>query len=213
MPLTSGSRISTGKDPIMKTFPVLTMAVALAACGGTETTDNAGSVTDSTVQTPMTADAGTTNSDNMTDGTVPTDANGYLAMAGSGDMWEIESSKALIAKSQNADLKKFAQMMIDNHTQSTEKLKAAAKSANVTPPAPKLDAEQQRMLDELRTADANSIDMIYMRHQATAHQKALALHQGFAANGDNDALKKAAGEIVPVVERHIAELSRMSASS
>jgi putative membrane protein len=128
-------------------------------------------------------------------------------------MWEIESSKAFMAKSDNADLKKFAQMMVDNHTQSTEKLKAAAKSANLTPPAPKLDAEQQRMLDEIKAADAANVDAVYMRHQATAHQTALALHQGYAANGDNDALKKAAGEIAPVVQKHITELGKMSAST
>jgi putative membrane protein len=39
------------------------------------------------------------------------------------------------------------------------------------------------------------------------------LHQGYAANGDNEALKKAASEIAPVVQKHIAELGRMSSAS
>src|SRR3546814_2557839 len=73
-------------------------------------------------------------------------------------MWEIESSKALRAKSQRDDVKAFAQMMIDNHGESTAKVKAAADAASITVPAPTLDPEQQRMLDEIKAADAATID-------------------------------------------------------
>ena len=196
----------------MKTFPVLGAALLLAACGANETADNADDTTGAATNTTM-ADADGMAANNTTMANAPTDAAGYMAMAGAGDMWEIESSKAFMAKSDNADLKKFAQMMVDNHTQSTEKIKTAAKTAGLTPPAPKLDADQQRMLDEIKTADAASVDAVYMRHQATAHQKALELHQGYAANGDNDALKKAAGDIAPVVQKHITELGQMSSST
>src|SRR3546814_9222980 len=80
----------------------------------------------------------------------PTDAASYVAKAGAGDMWEIESSKALRAKSQRDDVKAFAQMMIDNHGESTAKVKAAADAASITVPPPALDPEQQRMLDEIK---------------------------------------------------------------
>ena len=139
----------------------------------------------------------------------PTDAAGYAAKAGASDKWEIDSSKALLAKSTNADLKKFAQMMVDNHSQSTEKVKAAAKQAKLTLAEPKLDTMQQQMLDEIKAADASAIDAVYKRHQKTAHQAALALHQGYAASGDTEAFKKVAGEIVPVVQKHMAELDKM----
>lgn len=197
----------------MKTLPLLGAALLLAACGANETADNSADDTADATSTTTMADAGGINATTQEMPNRPTDAAGYVAMAGAGDMWEIESSKAFLAKSDNAELKKFAQMMVDNHTQSTEKIKAAAKTANVTLPAPKLDADQQRMLDEIRTADAASVDAVYMRHQATAHQKALELHQGYAANGDNDALKKVAGEIAPVVQKHITELRQMSPST
>jgi putative membrane protein len=196
----------------MKTFPVIGFALLLAACGANETADNSDDMA-----APVTATDTATDTNSMADKTAmpaaPTDAAGYMAIAGAGDMWEIESSKAFMAKSDDADLKKFAQMMVDHHTQSTEKVKAAAKSASLTAPAPKLDAWQQRMLDEIKAADAAGVDAVYMRHQQAAHQKALALHQGYAANGDNEALKKAASEIAPVVQKHIAELGRMSSAS
>jgi putative membrane protein len=192
----------------VKTFPVFGAALLLAACGANETADNGADDTNDAATNTM-ADAGGMAANDAAMPDAPTDAAGYMAMAGAGDMWEIESSKVFMAKSDNADLKKFAQMMVDHHTQSTEKVKAAAKSANLTPPTPQLDAEQQRMLDEIKAASATNVDEVYKRNQATAHQKALALHQGYAARGDNDALKRAAGEIAPVVQKHITELGRM----
>ncbi|MDO9443488.1 MAG: DUF4142 domain-containing protein, partial [Beijerinckiaceae bacterium] len=114
-------------------------------------------------------------------------------------------------KSANADVKAFAQMMVDNHGKSTAKVKAAAAEAKIEVGAPKLDADQQKMLDEIKAADAAGIDAVYLAHQKTAHDAALALHKDYAASGDTASLKKAAGEIVPVVEAHRAELGKLAA--
>lgn len=191
----------------MKTFPVIGAALLISACGANDSADQNANGSNGSAATTV-ADGNTTLTSKL-----PMDAPGYLAMAGAGDVWEIESSKAFMAKSANAELKKFAQMMIDNHMQSSKKLETVATSVGLAAPAPKLDAEQQRMLDEIKAADAASIDSLYMRHQVTAHQKALALHQGYSANGDNETLKKAAAEIAPIVQTHITELEKMSASS
>jgi putative membrane protein len=134
----------------------------------------------------------------------------YVAQAGAGDLWEIESSKALLAKSKDAKVRAFAEMMIDHHGKSTAKVKAAAASAGVEAPAPKLTPDQEKMLADIKAADAASIDKIYLDHQKTAHGAALALHQGYAASGEAVALKQAAAEIVPVVEAHRAELGKLA---
>lgn len=181
----------------------------LAACGGnteTGTTDTTTDEQNAAANSAMPAD------DAAASGEQPTDAAGYMAMAGAGDMWEIESSRAYLAKGTNADLKKFAQMMVDNHTQSTAKIKTAATAANLTPPPPRMNAEQQRMLDEIKSADAGSVDAVYIRNQRMAHDMALALHRGYASNGDTEQLKTAASEIAPVVEKHIAELGRIGSA-
>src|SRR3546814_4341453 len=104
--------------------------------------------TDTTMETPAPAATAA----------APTDAASYVAKAGAGDMWEIESSQALRAKSQRDDVKAFAQMMIDNHGESTATVKAAAAAASITVPAPTLDPEQQRMLDEIKDADAATLE-------------------------------------------------------
>ena len=186
----------------MKRFTLLAATAMLSACGtGDNQTPAADTTTtETTMETPAPATAPG----------APTDAAGYIAKAGAGDMWEIESSKALRAKSQRDDVKAFAQMMIDNHGEATAKVKAAAGAASLTVPPPALDPDQQMMLDEIKAADAASIDAVYLRHQQTAHDAALALHRAYATGGDTPSLKAAAGEIVPVVEKHIAELRKLT---
>ena len=78
----------------------------------------------------------------------PTDAAGYIAQAGAGDLFEIESSKVALEKSQTKAVRDFAQMMIDQHQKSTADVKAAAQKAGLTVPPPKLMPNQQQMLDE-----------------------------------------------------------------
>jgi len=188
----------------MKIYLTLAAAVlALSACNNTEDTAAPAADTASKVDAAMPAEE--------TAMVSPTDAAGYIAKAGAGDLWEIESSKALLSKSTNAEVKKFAQMMVDHHTDSTEKVKAAAMAANLTVAPPKLAPDQEKTLEEVKKANANAIDALYVRHQKTAHDAALALHQGFATGGDTEALKNAAGEIAPVVQKHIAELGKLSA--
>lgn len=140
----------------------------------------------------------------------PTDAATYLAMAAAGDKWEIESSQVLLKKSQRPDVRAFAQMMVDQHQQSTERLKAAAAKVKATMPVPTLAVDQQGMLSEIRTAAAEDVDGVYLRHQRAAHAMALAMHQGYAQNGDTPELRAAASAIAKVVAQHMAELDRIA---
>lgn len=189
----------------MKSPYIATLALLLAACGSNEAAPPAAdtAVADETAAAADAAPSADT-------AAMPVDAATYVAKAGAGDLWEIESSKALLAKSTDAKTKAFAQMMIDNHGKSTAKVKAAAEAAKIEVALPKLDAAQQTMLDEIKAADAAGIDAVYIAHQKTAHDAALALHRAYATNGDTEGLKTAASEIVPVVEGHIAELGKMT---
>src|SRR3546814_21200307 len=96
-------------------------------------------------------------------------------------------------------------MMSDNHGESTAKVKAAADAASITVPAPTLDPEQQRMLDEIKAADAATIDAVYIRNQQAAHDAALALHRAYAPGADTPGLQAVAGAIVPVIATPHAE--------
>lgn len=196
----------------MKHAILLSGLLILAGCSGSEDASESGQTSQDGVASSS-ADSNSVAATNNSDAINPTDEASFVAKAGAADMWEIASSKAALEKSQRADVKKFAQMMVDHHTRTTEKLKEAATTGKVSSAPPQMDAMQQRMLDDINSAQVATIDSVYLQHQSTAHQAALALHQNYATNGDNDALKKTANEMVGVIKGHIAELQRISANS
>jgi len=132
-------------------------------------------------------------------------APGYLATAASSDMFEIQSAQIAHQKAQSPAVHSFATMLQTDHTQSTQMLMAAAQAARLTPPTPTLLPQHQALLDQLNAAPAGSaFDQAFQQVQIQAHQQALTLHQNYATSGDVPALRTTAGQIVPVIQRHLA---------
>ena len=140
----------------------------------------------------------------------PLMAPGYLAQAASGDQFEIQSALLAHPVAQSPAVHNFATMLQTDHAQSTQMLTAAAQSARLTAPAPTLLPQHQAMLDQLRAAGTGyAFDQAFQQVQIQAHQQALALHQNYAASGDVPALRTTAGQIVPVIQRHLAMAQSM----
>jgi len=131
-------------------------------------------------------------------------APGYLAMAASSDQFEIQSGQMAQQMSQNPEVRNFGNLIVADHTRSTQMLTAAAQSAGITPPPPGLLPDQQAMLSQLQAAGSGpSFDAAFKTVQITAHQSALQLHQNYAAQGDVPALRSVAAQIVPVIQMHL----------
>lgn len=147
--------------------------------------------------------------------TVPTPANeagapDFVAKAAASDMFEIESSKLALTRSRNAEVKAFAQMMVDMHTKTTADLKAAITESGqpLVPPAT-LPQDMQTKLDDLGKASDADFDKAYMNAQVDGHQSALNLMTRYAADGDVPALKAAAGKTAPIVQDHLTKATAL----
>lgn len=138
-------------------------------------------------------------------------APGFLAQAGSGDQFEIQSSQLALSASQNAAVRNFANLLIADHTRLSQAMAAAAQSAGIQPPAPALLPEQQAALDQLRASGAGpNFDMAYRQAQITAHQGALGLMQNYATSGDVPNLKTAAQQAIPTIQMHLAQAQMLN---
>jgi len=133
----------------------------------------------------------------------PTDARGYIAMAGAGDQFEIQSSQLALTRSRNDAVRRFAQMMTSDHNQTTQQLAAAATAAGLTPPPPMLMPMQQDMLAQLQGLSGADFDRAYAGMQVQAHQMALALHQNYAVSGDTAQLRPVAKATAALVKQHL----------
>jgi len=133
----------------------------------------------------------------------------FVRMAGASDLYEIQSSQLVMQTTQNADLRRFAEMMIEHHTMTTQTVMEAARAAGMSPPAPMLDAPKTQMIQQLQGAQSTARDAMYVTQQVMAHREALTLHTSYSKNGNTPQLKTAAAGAVPIVARHYNEITAM----
>lgn len=133
----------------------------------------------------------------------------YVAKAGASDQYEIQSSRLVLATTRNGEIRRFANGMIRDHTKSSRDVARAAARSGVRAGPPTLDPMGARQVAQLRRARGPARDALYIQQQKASHQDALALHRDYADGGRAPALRRAAADIVPVVQHHIDELSRM----
>lgn len=187
----------------------LAPALALAACGGNETATNTATV-DNMTGMAMPGDAGLT--DNVAENAAIADAalspaQKFANDVGASDYYEVEAGKLAQEKAQAQGLKDFGKLMVEHHTASTDKLKAAGgKASPAITPNPALTAEQEANLAALRAADGAAFDAAYKTQQVAAHEKALAAVKDYAATGDVPELKKFASDAEKIVQAHLTKI-------
>lgn len=136
-------------------------------------------------------------------GPLPTDSISYATQAGAGDLFEIQSGQIALQKG-SIDARNFGQMLITDHTQTTNTLKAAAASVGLYLPPPALNSMQQQMINQLQLASPANFDSIFWPQQVTAHKMALDLNTNYATYGDTPAIRAAASAAIPIVQMHLS---------
>lgn len=175
-----------------KSLSALTVALALAACGSSASSD---ALADDT------ATAEATTATEPTAQSAQSSSQSFVDAAASSDMYEVEAAKLAERMGRSEGVKSFARMMIADHTASTEKLKAAADTAGLTLPAG-MQPKHQTNLTALEAA-GDRFDAVYAQQQVAAHEEALALLRNQAETGTIEPLKAFASETAPVVEGHL----------
>ena len=126
----------------------------------------------------------------------------FWAAAASGGMAEVELGKLASTKAQNAEVKKFAQMMIADHTKTNEELKALASQKNVALPGG-LDSKHQFTMQSLQGLSGEEFDRAYVDAMVKDHEETIRLFQGQANGGIDPDAKGFATKNLPALEKHL----------
>jgi putative membrane protein len=136
--------------------------------------------------------------------------NTTLVKVAQANIAEVEAGKLALEKSQNPEVKKFAQMMVDDHGKALKDVQALATSKSVSLPS-EPDAKHKAAIAKLKAAKGSTFDTQYIKraglsdHEATDRLlKMTSLH---AKDAD---LKALAGKMLPVVESHLQHAREMS---
>jgi len=123
---------------------------------------------------------------------------------------EIAQAKLAESKSKNADVKRFAAMMIKHHGEAkTKQAKLKLQPADSSD-STALKADAESTLDTLKKDTGKDFDKAYIDAQVDGHQKVLdALNQKLLPSVKNADLKAYLDEIKPKVEEHLRQAKEL----
>lgn len=125
---------------------------------------------------------------------------------------EIESGKVALGKSTNDDIKKFAQMMVDDHGKALTEVQSLASAKGVTLPT-EPDMKHKAVAVEFKALKGSTFDSRYVKQAGVGdHEATEKLLKKTQANAKDADLKALATKMLPVVDGHLnhaRELAKM----
>lgn len=139
----------------------------------------------------------------------------FMMMAATGGMNEISLSNQALSKSSSDDVKKLAQMMIDDHTKANDELKSLAATKNVTLPTD-ADSKHKSAMEKMSSMSGDAFDKAYVKMMVSDHEKAVAMFQKESTNDKDADAKSFATSNLPTLQSHLemarSTMSKMSGS-
>ena len=135
----------------------------------------------------------------------------FLKKAMQGGMAEVQTAQLALTKSNNDQVKQFAQMMIDDHTKMNDQAKPIAQQNGVAvPSAP--DKKSQAMMAKLQGMSGDAFDKAYIQDMVKDHQQDEKDFKAEASNGQNPQIKDLASQGEPIIAGHLQKVQQLAKS-
>ncbi len=121
--------------------------------------------------------------------------------AGPGGLTEVELGRLAAQKGQSADVKKFGQRMVTDHSKANAELKKLAASKGITLPT-EMNAEQMAEHAKLAKLSGAEFDREYMTLMVEDHDKDVAAFLDEAKDGSDPDIKSFAAKTLPTLQEH-----------
>ncbi|TWI61146.1 putative membrane protein [Pseudoduganella lurida] len=127
------------------------------------------------------------------------------------NMAEVDAGKIALQKSQNAEVKAFAQQMVDDHGKGLDEVKAVAQAKNVTLPS-EPDAKHKAMAKKLEATPADKFDKAYIDMAGVkSHKEAHALVVKTQKSAKDADVKGLAAKLQPTIDQHMGHVEKLAA--
>lgn len=170
-------------------FPLLFATTVLFTACDSNTNSDADNINDSIKE------------ENRETATIDNPDQKFAEKAALGSMMEVEAGKIAVEKATNADVKAFAQQMIDDHSKVGDQLKGIAATKNMTLPT-MLSESQQKDLNDLREQTGADFDKKYVSMMVDDHKDDVDDFQDAADKLDDGDLKTFAINTLPTLQKH-----------
>lgn len=133
----------------------------------------------------------------------------FMSDAAPGAMAEVELGKMAATQAQNAEVKAFAEKMVDDHSKAGDELKELAAQKKVTLPTEVMPTHKEVMakLSKLSGAD---FDKEYVTAMVGAHQKDVAAFENVSKTAADADVKAFATKTLPTLKMHLEMITALA---
>jgi len=125
-----------------------------------------------------------------------------------GGMLEVQLGQLALTKASSAQVKEFAQTMIDDHSKANEELKTLAQQKNISIPGA-LSEENQKKYDDIAEESGADFDKAYCEFMVKDHKEDVKKFKDAADDAKDAEVKSWAAGKVPVLEHHLSMAETM----
>jgi putative membrane protein len=126
----------------------------------------------------------------------------FAMAAATGGLAEVELGKLGVDKASNADVKKFAQKMVDDHGKANDELKGILQQKGITVPS-ELKGKEKSTHERLSKLSGAEFDKAYMSDMVRDHEKDVKEFERESTNGKDPELKAFASKTLPTLQEHL----------
>ncbi len=182
-------------------FVFLLALVMTAACSRNDVSSSNSGPDKQSLPTPAST-GNTVASDSRPSNAASTQQDPFWAEAVQGGMLEVELGQLASGKAQNAEVKRFAEMMVADHGKANQELKTTATAQGITLPAA-LSPEHQTQIVKLQGLSGAEFDKAYVDAMVAAHEKDVAAFRDRSQTATDPELKAFASKTLPTLEKHL----------
>lgn len=133
-----------------------------------------------------------------------------LALA---NMAEVEAGRLAQGKSNNEQVRHFAQQMIDDHGKALDEIKQLAQAKGVALPT-ELDTVHKRMAGRMAAQSGDAFDRAYLERAGVyEHKRTHDMLRKAQSRAKDPDLKALVARTLPVVEQHMANVQQLNKDS
>lgn len=129
-------------------------------------------------------------------------SSSFLVKAADGGMTEVRLGELGQQKASNTGVKRFASMMVHDHTGANDQVKTLAAQRNVTlPDAPASD--NQKKVDDMAKKTGKDFDKSFMDAMVNDHEKTIDLFKDASGKANDADVKAFADNTLPKLQMHL----------
>lgn len=133
----------------------------------------------------------------------------FVRKAMEGGMAEVQLGQLTLQKSNNDQVKQFAQRMIDDHTKLNDQMKPVAQQLGVSAPN-QVSKKDRNTMAKLQALSGSAYDHAYIRDMVKDHKQDLSDFQNEASSGQDPMVKDAATQGSQVISQHLQMIQQIA---